>query len=438
MVIITEKKHCCGCGACAQKCPKQSISMVEDKEGFLYPVVDETTCINCGLCKKVCHELYSYSERRPLRVLATINKSDEIRKKSSSGGMFHSLAEKVLSQNGIVFGAKFDKNWNVVIDYVEEIDAVSALMGSKYVQAKVGNTYRQAEEFLKKGRLVLYSGTPCQITGLLHFLNREYDNLITVDVVCHGVPSPKVWRLYLNEITCAVNNITNVNFRKKQYGWKKFNFQIEYKDGNIVSISSPHFQNDYMRAFLSNLILRPSCYDCKAKGGRSKSDITIADFWGVEKDMPEMDDDGGTSLVLINTKKGESIVDYSRLKYKECTLQQMLDNNMCFAHSVKEHSKRASFFKSIDKDINIISLINKSLRPPLKARTIIKLRSLKNKCMEIAKYVWGGVPPKNKLDNMSNVAEKTCHNYEISNISFREKINGWKHYNFQITFDNDN
>lgn len=386
MINITEKKNCCGCGACAQICPKQSISMVEDNEGFLYPAVDESTCINCGLCEKVCHELSPYGEKHPFRVLAAINKSDEIRKKSSSGGIFFLLAEKVISHHGVVFGAKYNKNWDVIIDYVEDVDAVSTLMGSKYVQAKVGNIYSQVEKFLKNGRLVLYSGTPCQIAGLNHFLRREYENLLTVDVVCHGVPSPKVWRLYLNEITDVANKITNVDFRNKLDGWKKFHFQIEYENESVASISSPHFQNDYMRAFLSNLILRPSCYSCKAKGGRSKSDITIADFWGVERVMPEMDDDGGTSLVLLNTRKGVSAIDFCRLKYKDCCLQHLLDNNMCFAHSVKEHPKRDAFFKDVNKNINVISLIRKSLLPPIKIRTLIKLRALKKKCMDL--FIW--------------------------------------------------
>lgn len=233
--------------------------MVEDQEGFLYPKVDEAVCIDCGLCEKVCHELHPYEERQPQNVYAAINKDEKVRMASSSGGLFYLLAEKTISERGVVFGAKFDEEWQVVLDYAETMEDIKPFMGSKYMQARTETAYHDAEVFLKQGRKVLFSGTPCQIAGLHHYLRKTYENLTTVDFVCHGVPSPKVWRRYLNEVVSAVKNTNDVKFRNKSNGWKKFNFVLSYNEGDEeISLCSYHQQNHYMRAFLKNMILRPS------------------------------------------------------------------------------------------------------------------------------------------------------------------------------------
>lgn len=290
MIEVKDKKNCCGCSACASVCPRHCITMVEDSEGFLYPQVDEEACVNCGLCEKVCNELNPYDTREPLQVLAAINKDDEVRQKSSSGGIFHLLAEKTIHEGGVVFGARFDENWQVVIDYAEDMKGVEAFMGSKYVQARMENAYVDAKRFLNEGRKVLFSGTPCQVAGLHKFLRKPYDNLLSVDLICHGVPSPKVWRVYLEEVVKQGQSISCVEFRNKEKGWKKFSFFLSYNGvGKTVSMLSPFTENHYMKAFLSDIILRPSCYECKARGCSSQSDITIADFWGIETLLPEMD-----------------------------------------------------------------------------------------------------------------------------------------------------
>lgn len=180
-------------------CPLQCIDLVTDKEGFLYPQVDVTRCIDCGKCEKVCPELVEAGERKATGIYAGVNPDDEVRRASSSGGIFTLLAESVLAENGVVFGARFDKDWNVVHDYTESKEGLGTFRGSKYVQSRNGETFKQAERFLKAGRKVLFSGTPCQIMGLKRYLRREYDNLLTVDFVCHGVPSPLVWRKYVEE-----------------------------------------------------------------------------------------------------------------------------------------------------------------------------------------------------------------------------------------------
>ena len=212
MINIEDKKQCCGCSACVQRCPKQCIVMKEDEEGFLYPVADKDVCIDCNLCEQVCPVLRQREEREPLDVYAAFNKNEEVRMQSSSGGVFTALAESIIKEGGVVFGARFNEDWEVVHDYVETVEGLSAFRGSKYVQSRIGCTFSQAEQFLKQGRKVLFSGTPCQIAGLKLFLRKEYENLLSVDFICHGVPSPGVWRQYLNEFIALMGNKKNSVF----------------------------------------------------------------------------------------------------------------------------------------------------------------------------------------------------------------------------------
>lgn len=394
MIKIIDKKYCCGCTACASICPKHCITMQLDNEGFLYPVVNETDCIDCRLCEKACHELHPYEERNPLKVLAAINNDEEIRLNSSSGGIFHVLAEKTISDGGVVFGARFDDDWQVVIDYAETMEGVKAFMGSKYVQARMETAYADAKHFLTEGRKVLFSGTPCQIAGLHHYLSKTYDKLLTVDIICHGTPSPKVWGCYLDEVVTAGRKaIKDVQFRNKSNGWKAFNFTMEYdEDEQAVSLCSHHQKNHFMRAFLRDMILRPSCYQCQAKSGRSYSDITIADFWGINIEIPDMDDDKGTGLVLVNTNKGLSAIDWNKINHKETTAEVALSHNPAYFRSVSAHPKREEFFHRIDETESVNSLIIDCLRPTIKQR----LRQSLSRCKQLIKRMlksvagWGG------------------------------------------------
>lgn len=324
MIQIKDKSACCGCAACVQRCPKQCISLKEDKEGFLYPIVDKNTCIDCGLCEKVCPIINPNEPREPLKVYAAKHKDDEIRMKSSSGGIFTLLAEQIIDEEGVVFGARFDECWEVMHDYTETKEGLAVFRGSKYVQSRIGNTYQQAENFLKQGRKVMFTGTPCQIAGLKHFLRKEYENLLAVDFVCHGVPSPKVWRMYLDE-TLARQGIgkntvlshaklrqkfiRSVEFRSKSTGWKKYSFALTLTkatadgEGNSVLLSSVFYKNEFYLAFLRNYILRPSCYKCSVKAGKSGADITIGDYWGIDNINPQFDDDKGCGLIIIFNHK---------------------------------------------------------------------------------------------------------------------------------------
>lgn len=211
MIDILDKKDCCGCSSCVQRCPKQCITLKEDNEGFLYPIVNKEICISCGLCEKVCPVLSQGEPRKPLKVYAAKNQDEEIRRQSSSGGVFTLLAEQVIREGGVVFGAIFDENWEVKHDFAETIEGLAPFRGSKYVQSRIDDNYKKAERFLNQGRKVLFSGTPCQIAGLKRFLRNEYDNLLTVDFVCHGVPSPGVWRQYLKETVARLFDKNSVS-----------------------------------------------------------------------------------------------------------------------------------------------------------------------------------------------------------------------------------
>lgn len=367
MIQILDKSQCCGCTACVSICPKQCITMREDEEGFLYPVVDSSHCIDCNLCKKVCPELYPKEMREPLHVYAAKHKNEQVRLASSSGGIFTLLAEKIIDEGGVVFGVRFNNNWDVVHDYTETMEGLAVFRGSKYVQSYMGDCYLKAKSFLEQGRKVMFTGTPCQIAGLKNFLRKDYDNLLTVDVVCHGVPSPKVWQVYLDEIArkggknsvlshpiVEKTEINHIDFRSKSTGWKKYSFALTLSkataDGekNTVLLSSIFTENPYMNAFLSNLSLRPSCYDCPAKSGKSGSDITIADFWGIEDVLPEFDDDKGISAVLMSTEKG--IYWFNRVLCN-CVMvpyESVIRANPSIFSSVKRAKNRDFFFYQIN------------------------------------------------------------------------------------------
>lgn len=409
--------------------------MVDDEEGFLYPKVDESICVNCGLCEKVCNELHPFDKREPQQVLAAINKNEEIRLRSSSGGIFYILAENVIKDGGVVFGARFDENWQVVIDYAEDMKGIESFMGSKYVQARIANAYKDVKRFLAERRNVLFSGTPCQVAGLHKFLRKPHDNLLTVDFICHGTPSPKVWRMYLDEVIKEGQRISSIEFRNKKKGWKNFSFNLRYNaNDKTISMLSPFSQNHYMKAFLQNIILRPSCYDCKAKGCSSHSDVTIADFWGINTVFPDMDDDKGTGLVFINTEKGNEAFDLSQVNVKETTYERVkLLNSACY-RSPKVHPKRKDFFSRLDSE-NLIELINDCTKPTVKQLLQMLIDRCKRLVMKLLKPVCrGGNSERLSIDIPVTGRNQIMlpENPRIVFVCFRCKERGWKKYNMEI------
>lgn len=347
MITITDKSHCCGCSACVQRCPKQCITMAEDEEGFLYPQVDTSKCVDCHLCEMVCPVINQDEARTPLEVYAAKNSDDDIRLKSSSGGIFTLLAEQTIKDGGVVFGACWDKDWNVKHDYIDNISDLQRFRSSKYLQSVIDDNYLKAEQFLKTGRKVMFTGTPCQIAGLKHFLRKEYDNLLAVEIICHSVPSPGVWQQYLttrlHTLKWNKSDIRNISFRDKKTGWKTYSFVIENKDGNsFIELSS---KNAFMRGFLADLYTRPSCHACPAKQLRSGSDLTLGDFWGIESLMPEIDDDKGVSAIIVNSDKGKQVLHNINVELYEVQYDELTTRNPTLVKSFPIAPKRTEFFK---------------------------------------------------------------------------------------------
>lgn len=375
MITITDKHNCCGCAACVQACPKHCISFEEDEKGFRYPLVDKEICVKCGLCETVCPVLHPGETRKPLNVYAAINPNEEVRKESSSGGIFTMLAESILDEGGVVFGARFNEQWEVVHDYTETKEGLAPFRGSKYVQSRVGETYQQTKSFLIQGRKVIYTGTPCQIAGLRRFLGKEYDNLLTVDVVCHGVPSPMVWRDYLRSVTSnKVNQITSVKFREKSTGWKNYSVKI-CRQEETPFVNEPYRENPFMQVFLKDFCLRPSCHTCPAKSGKSGSDLTIADFWGIND--PDWDDDRGTSLILVHSRQGQQSLYSCNIPNKQTSYEDAISHNPSIEKSVAENRFIAVFWQQyhVNGLNNIQSLLDKT-KPSIVKRLYGYLRRL--------------------------------------------------------------
>lgn len=355
MINIIRKEDCCGCSACVQRCPKHCISMTEDEEGFLYPIVNMDLCNNCKICESVCPIINKYPTIEIKSSFSAINQDETIRNLSSSGGIFTLLAQIIIDKGGVVFGACWNDKWEVEHGFTETYEGLAKFRGSKYLQSRIGNNYILAEQFLKKGRFVLFSGTPCQISGLKHFLRKDYDNLLCVDIVCHGVPSPSIWKQYLDEV-CDNHKSTNqsiktINFRDKSTGWNNYSFSIKADGWDYKEIA---FRNPFMRGFLHDIINRPSCTKCPAKPFRSSSDITIGDFWGVESILPNLNDGKGISLVLVNNEKGIEFT--KKLKRQEIPLQKAIIKNPAISQSSSASVKRDLFFmegnKSVEKRIH--------------------------------------------------------------------------------------
>lgn len=378
MISITDKHDCCGCGACAEACPRRCITMAADREGFLYPAVDAEACVHCGFCERVCPMINIGDERKPAVTYAAVNTDDAVRMASSSGGVFSALAARTIARGGVVFGAAFTDDCSVEHTGVTSPGGLAALRGSKYLQSRTGHTYGQAKEALKSGVDVLFSGTACQIAGLKRYLRKDYANLLTVDVVCHGVPSPAVWQAYLKDKNLSDGACGDIQFRDKKEGWKNYRVKISRRQnasagcGGVV-VDEPFYENAYMQAFLSNLTLRPSCYRCPAKGGRCGSDLTLGDFWGIGRVAPGLDDDRGCSLVLVNTPEGAQALSGLNLKMHERAYAEALAGNPSIETPVAELLNRRYFFRMLrlTGSVAVAQRLSATSRLPLRALRIL-------------------------------------------------------------------
>ncbi len=321
-----------------------------------------------------------------MKAYALYNKNEEIRAKSSSGGVFYELAKTIINQNGVVFGARFDSEWNVVHSYAEDLEGVKVFLGSKYAQSSVGNCYKDVKKFLVAGRLCLFSGTPCQVAGLKSFLGKEYNNLLTVDFICHGVPSRSVWREYV-KYRSNTDKIKRITFRDKTMGWEKYALTLQ---GDNSCIYSEKFTEDiYMKGFIQDIYLRPSCYNCAFKGVERKSDITLADYWGIQSDLPEMFDDNGTSFIMIHSESGDKILKEieKNFVYKEINSEKPLSHNPSALYSAKLPKKRAEFFENGTIDFGLLEKLTKqSFTKKLTLRILNKVKSIIKKLIRYEKW----------------------------------------------------
>ncbi len=307
--VYEEKKDCCGCTACAEACPVGAIQMRQDAEGFSYPWVDPQKCISCGLCRRICPMKQEQQKKKVQAIYAMKAEDPSIRQNSTSGGAFTTLSDVVLRQGGVVFGAVFDGRFEVMHQMAQTPQERDAMRGSKYTQSNLEGIFPQVKQLLEAGRPVLFTGTPCQNAGLKSFLGKEYENLYLCDIACHGVPSPAVWREYLEMVAREKGPVQAVNFRDKTHGWHRASLRIDCEKGSLLQDMK---QNPYYILFFDHYDLRPCCHHCPYASQERVTDLTLADFWGIEEAIPQMDDDTGVSLILCGTEKGQRLLDQAQ------------------------------------------------------------------------------------------------------------------------------
>jgi coenzyme F420-reducing hydrogenase beta subunit len=327
--------------------------MVEDAEGFLYPSIARDGCNNCDLCRSVCPVLNPPSHVGVLDdpiTIAAYNDDETIRKQSSSGGVFSALAREIINRGGKVYGAGFDSAFALRHMGVDNLQDLHKLRGSKYLQSRMGTAYQDIRAELRVNKEILFVGTPCQIAGLNAFLGRTYDNLLTCDLVCHGVPSPKVFTYYLKYLRRKYRaGIRSISFRDKRIGWNSYSITVAFVNGKVYS--QPFTRDVFMRGFLHNLYLRLSCYECPFVGFPRWGDITLADYWGVEGKHPDFGDDKGTSLLFVNTGQGRDFFDEikDQLTYMPSTGEYAVAHNPSITGSYSVPARRAAFFKDLQR-----------------------------------------------------------------------------------------
>lgn len=356
-MIINHKADCVGCYACYNICPVNAIMMQADEEGFSYPKVDNLRCVKCEKCGTVCPSLnlVKKTSQADPETLAAYCLDEAVLNNSSSGGIFHLLAMKILDAGGIVIGAGFNKNWEVEHKIAENSEELLELQTSKYVQSMIGNTFKVVKNELKTGRLVLFSGTPCQCAGLQKYLGRVYDNLLLIDFICHGVPSPLVWQKYLTLRVKKINEIQSISFRDKNLSWERYLLKISLKNSN--KYLADDLEHDlYLKGFLNNLYLRPSCHECKFCQKNRSVDITLADFWGVKDEVPAMYNSRGTSLVFIHSQQGKNIFkSLTNIKMQYINFIQGVKYNPSMIKSVETPVVRKNFWKEFYQNSNRLS-----------------------------------------------------------------------------------
>lgn len=355
MITFKNKKDCCGCTSCASVCPKNGITMVSDNEGFLYPEVNYEICNNCNLCVSVCPVINHNINlnEMPLSSFIVRHKNKEIVSTSSSGGAVTAFCEKIIKDKGIVYGCVFDEYFNVIHKGAETIEEIADFKGSKYVQSDLKDTFKNIKNQLINGRKVLFIGTPCQADGLVSYLKKPYDNLFTIDFVCHGVPSPLVWKKYKETMSKKYKSeIVYANFREKTYGYHSANLALKFANGKK---SAENTNTDYlMKSFFDDICSRPSCYDCKFKTAKRNSDLTVFDCWNISRYEKNIkDDDKGYTAIFVQNQKGLDFFEEAKHNFicypaKAETLLKY-DGHMAIK-SVSPHPKRQQYFEMLNQN----------------------------------------------------------------------------------------
>ena len=365
---VENKSNCTGCGACFNICPKDAITMQCDDCGFYKPVIDKDKCVNCGLCEKICPlDNYKSNNIEQPKVFAFQNKDEETLYKCASGGAFALFAKHIIEQGGIVYGVIYDENIVACHSRTDNLTELEKMLSSKYVQSDTKDTFKQAKTDLENGKKVLFSGTPCQIAGLKSYLQKDYENLITVDLVCHGTPSPLIFEKYKKEISKKLKKdekIININFRSKINGWNPYSICVST---NKKELYIPAKDSIFMKLFLSDLSINSSCSDCMYNKIPRIADITVGDFWGVNQYNQDLNNNKGLSIVLINSLKGFEF--YNKVVESnistEIPLDAVVKYNKNIVTSSKSHPKRQDFFEDIKNGTSLKSCVKKYCREPL-------------------------------------------------------------------------
>lgn len=377
ITLFKNKKDCCACGACLNICPKQAIKMQEDENGFLYPIINNDKCIKCGLCIKTCALQNSKLTNTPLKTYAAQSNNTDL-KKSASGGIFASLALNILKVGGVIYGAVLENvNGKLICRHiaVNNVTDLEKLQGSKYIQSNIGNIYQEVKKNLLENKTILFSGTPCQVDGLRAYLDKKYENLYCIDIICHGVPSNKMFQDYIETLEKKYNDkIVDFKFRDKTKGWGLTAKGYTAKGYTAII---PANVSSFYYYFLKSYIYRDSCYSCKYACKNRCGDITIGDYWGIENAHPEvlrnkteLDYKSGTSCLIINTEQGNKLIEKYRdnLRLIESDFEKAAKENgqlnIASACNVEKRNKllnlyRKNGYESVENSFRKIRILNK-------------------------------------------------------------------------------
>lgn len=376
--LYKSEKFCCGCSACAAVCPKDAISMA-DNNGFFYPQVDPNKCVDCKLCEKVC----DFKSDKPTNsniIKAFAAKADvDIRMLSSSGGVFTVLSDWVLAQSGVVYGAVYDEAMRVCHVRADSAEGRNKMRGSKYIQSSLTGVYRSVLDDLKNDKTVLFVGVPCQVGALKSFLGCDYSNLYTVDLICHGVPSNKVWKQFVAYINQRYRRtLVDYSFRNKDVSWRRYSPKLTFSDGTVIGDNN--ITSSFIELFRYDVSLRPSCAQCRYASAHREGDFTMGDFWGIENVRPEMDDNKGVSALMINSAKADQLLGQleGNLELYECSVANIMARQPNMSRPSKPSVKAAEFQKDLDT-LPFEKVLKKYTRVGFKRRVIDFMKKILGK-----------------------------------------------------------